>query len=164
MKLLEEYQATLFKQIELHQELRKRVAPKQDHNGFGLSPAYLRDCCVVRSDIGMCTGKSHFVETFVKSLPASKKVLVLSMQALHIDGHLCSLKNHVVRCSTDYCDVINSFTPNINLSNEITYYDYVIVDPATWVADIAVDSKFESLFSQLPTKIECDPPTFILLG
>ena len=164
MRQLEEYQATLFKQIELHHELRKRAPVERDHDGFGISHAYLRDFCVVRSDIGMRTGKSRFAETFVKSLPSSKKVLIISMQALSITGHLCSLRNHVVRCSSDYCDLINSFQPNMGMTNEIPYYDYVIIDPATWVADIAVDPKFESLFSQLPTKIECSPPTFILLG
>jgi hypothetical protein len=167
MEMLERYQESLRTQIELNLQNRSRIAVEYDEEAQRITPAYMRDFCTVRSDIGLRTGKTQFIQNFVNDLPATANVLVLASSNLDFDAK-CNVRCSRILSMSAYHDLRSTIyvDPLSSLQGRATpvYYDYVFIDTASWLAQLVEDPFFYDLMCTVPTDRAVPPPTFVLLG
>ena len=154
MNLFEEYAKTVIAQINLNKKFRERVLNDE-------SPEYLRDFCVVRSDIGQRTGKTELSLTIARGLAASgSRVLLITTSDLSSNPKEdCIDVFHSLTGTTDYKNVLEQVQSPYDY-----FYDMVIVEPALWISEYESDPMLMSLIRSVPyTKANLDL-TFLFLG
>lgn len=154
MNLFEEYAKTVIAQINLNKKFRERSLNDE-------SPEYLRDFCVVRSDVGQRTGKTELSLTIARGLAASgSKVLFITTSDLSSNPKEDGIDVfHSLTSTTAYRNVLEQVqSPHDYL------YDMVIVEPALWIAEYESDPMLMSLIRSVPIAKANIDLTFLFLG